>query len=410
VVSFDGKMITTQNMKSENLKHNTITTNYKAATVDPCKVQYTDMNKSDHSMMLLLPLLLLLLISLPDKGASFVVNSSHDAVRARTVGHQTIRTSRVVVQRQVTVEPRDEAGEKDSFPEMISQKLRQTNDLDSILWYLPPVMTVSAFMLYKDTSRAFHQFIDSASGHSFQAADGGQFASELAQNALGGPVTFGISILFGTLVGLTVSTLYTRQQNIHETLVGMSEKFRDLELCVEGFPEPYKLQCKKRINFLCSSTSKSFANGTFMTSASLEERKEESAALTLLLNSLSKEPDAPGMIVGRAFDCMTSINEKRASLISSLSTTFTPPHYINMVLLACSMLFVFLLQTDNTAMQFLLDFQLAIAWALLIGAYSLLGVVIYDLATPFSGIFSNSQDATLMVDSLRVYTDRKDAS
>jgi Protein of unknown function (DUF4239) len=375
------------------------------------------MNKSVCTMMLLLPLLLLLTY-LPDEGTSFVVNY-RDAPTTRIIEQQrTLRISPAhvvqrkgsgIVQRQVTAEPREGGGHgKDSFPEMLSQKQLRQNDLDSILWYLPPVLTVAAFMLYRDTSRAFHQFIDTASGHSFQAADGGQFASDLAQTALGGPVTFGISILFGTLVGLTVSTLYTRQQNVHETMVGMSEKFRDLELCVEGFPEPYKMQCKMIIDDLCSSTSKSLANGTFMTPVSLQERKEEVAALTLLLNNLSKEPDAPGMIVGRAFDCVTSINEKRASLISSLSTTFSPPHYINIILLACSSLFVFLLQTDNTAMQFLLDFQLAIAWALLIGVYSILGVVIYDLATPFSGIFRTSQDANLMVDSLRVYTDRKE--
>ena len=79
-----------------------------------------------------------------------------------------------------------------------------------------------------------------------------------------------------------------------------------------------------------------------------------------------------------------------------------------MILLAGSLLFLFLLQTDNAAMQFLLDFQLAIAWSLLIGVYTLLGAVIYDLATPFSGIFSVSRETTFMVDALRVYTDHED--
>jgi hypothetical protein len=366
------------------------------------------MDKSVLSMKLLLPLLLL--ITLAGRGLSFAphartVTAGHQAIRASSVKTHP-RIGRTIVPRHATLEPLGE--EKDSLPGILSEKLLQ-RDLDSVIWYLPPILTGAAFMLYTSTARSFHRFIDWASGHAFQAADGGQFASELAQSALGGPVTFGISILFGTLVGLTISTLYTRQQNIHETLVSMSEKFRDLELCVEGFPEPYKRQCKTIVDTLCSSISKSFANGTFMTPAALKERKEEIRSLTLQLNSLSKEPDAPGMILGRAFDCVTSVNEKRASLISALSTTFSPAHYVNMVLLAFSMLFVFLLQTDNTAMQFLLDFQLAIAWALLIGVFSILGVVIYDLDTPFSGIFSSARDANLMVDSLRVYTDREDS-
>ena len=58
-----------------------------------------------------------------------------------------------------------------------------------------------------------------------------------------------------------------------------------------------------------------------------------------------------------------------------------------MVAMAITILFVFLLETDQDAVQFLLGFQLSICWALLVGTYSLLAVVIYDLTTPFVGVF-----------------------
>ena len=145
----------------------------------------------------------------------------------------------------------DPLSEQKTEPEdTLAKKVKLVNDLDKFVWYLSPVSAMTAFASYTETSRAFHNFIDSASGHTWQPVDGGEFISELVKTALGGPVTFGISILFGTLVGLTVSSLYSRQQNIHATLVGMTEKFRELELCVEGFPEPYRQKCQASITRL----------------------------------------------------------------------------------------------------------------------------------------------------------------
>lgn len=54
-------------------------------------------------------------------------------------------------------------------------------------------------------------------------------------------------------------------------------------------------------------------------------------------------------------------------------------HYTNMIILASALLFIFLLETDNGTMQYLIDFQLSICWALLVGAYSLLAAVILDM-------------------------------
>jgi hypothetical protein len=74
-----------------------------------------------------------------------------------------------------------------------------------------------------------------------------------------------------------------------------------------------------------------------------------------------------------------------------------------MVILASILLMVFLLETDNAGMQFLVDFQLSICWALLIGTYSLLAAIIFDLTTPFSGMFSSVTVADVDTEALRAY-------
>ena len=265
-------------------------------------------------------------------------------------------------------------------------------EVEKSLWYLPPILSVVAYSSYTQTSRAFHQFIDLVSGNQWQSADGGKLISEMAQTALSGPVTFSISILFGTLVGLTVSTLHSRQRDIHKHLIGISEELRELELYVDGFPEPYKAKCQLYLEHFSKYFIDDLQSGDIRMSAALGEtkagslhRERELSTMTLELNELSQEDYCPQRLVGLAYDSLYRLKGLRVELISSLTSTFSSAHYLNMSILASMLLFIFLLETDNSAMQFLLEFQLSICWGLLVGAYSLLAVVVFDLTTPFTG-------------------------
>eukprot|EP00978_Attheya_sp_CCMP212_P003775 scaffold8023_cov54-Attheya_sp.AAC.3 len=278
---------------------------------------------------------------------------------------------------------------------------KKENDMELIVWCLPLVLAPSAFFLYKDTSRAFHNFIDAASGHNWVAVDGGKYVSDTMHTALSGPVTFSISVLFGTLVGLTISSLYVRQRNVHKSLIGIFEEGRELELYLQEFPEPYNLQCQGLLREMLSKLISNFQFGDMNPRALRKD--QELPALTLKVGDLVKEGTCPGLIVGQAYDSLGRLKRYRLDLISDLTTTFAPAHYWNMCILASILLMVFLLETDNAGMQFLVDFQLSICWALLVGTYSLLAAIIFDLTTPFSGMFSSVTVADVDTEELRAY-------
>lgn len=257
---------------------------------------------------------------------------------------------------------------------------------ETLSWFLlPPFLSAFSFLTYQDVKAVFHDLIDEASGHTWVAADGGKFMAEMVRPVLNGPVTLSISILFGTLVATTVSTLYSRQISLKKTVISAEERVRHINLLVDGLPEPYRAKAKKLLKYYVIKVRRDFADNAVTEETLL---KQEMNALLLLLNRLSKEPDCPGGIVGEVYGALGQMVALRSEFRSSLETVFSPAHYANMVALAGTILFVFLLETDQDAMQYLLGFQLGICWALLIGTYSLLAVVIFDLATPFAGEFS----------------------
>lgn len=224
--------------------------------------------------------------------------------------------------------------------------------------------------------------------------------ADLIRPVLNGPVTLSISVLFGTLVAMTVQTLFNRQITIHKTLVGSVEEVRDLSLFADGFPEPYRGRGQRLLERFVDSSLRDFRERT-ISPESL--RKKETTSLLLVLNALGADATACPAYMGEAYASLQRLKALRCELTSTLQTVFSPAHYVNILTLAGTLLFVFLLETDQDAMQFLVGFQLSICWAMLIGSFTMLGVVIYDLATPFSGVFAVLRGTASDLERVRGY-------
>jgi hypothetical protein len=262
----------------------------------------------------------------------------------------------------------------------------QELDTSMFVWLLPVINMAGAFYLYRDTQLAFHNFMDAASGHLWVNVDGNNYMTEIVKPVLNGPVTLSISILFGTLISMTIQTLYRRQIALHQTLISTVEEVRELQWLVEGFPEPYKTSAHTLLTRFIKGSFQDFSKQRQVTPESL--RTKEMTQMIVLLNELSKTTNSPNIIVCEAYGCVHRLKDRRAEFMSTFQTVFSRAHYVVIGLLAATLLFVFLLESDNDTLQFLLDFQLSICWALLIGSYSMLGVIIYDLSSPFTGIFT----------------------
>lgn len=221
------------------------------------------------------------------------------------------------------------------------------------------------------------------------------FMASLIRPLLNGPVTLSLSILFGTLVAMTIQTLYNRQVNIHKMLVGSVEEMRELSLYLCGFPEPHRRQGRLYLESYLTLNMRAVHENSF-SPVSLRSQSEMGSFL-LMLNAMSGNKGSkddgslvvePPAYLSEVYTSVHRLKVIRSELTSTLFSAFPWFHYANMVILAAALLFVFLLETDQEAMQFLVGFQLSLCWALLIGTYAMLGVVMYDLATPFTGFFS----------------------
>ena len=210
---------------------------------------------------------------------------------------------------------------------------------------------------------------------------------------LNGPVTLSISILFGTLVATTISSLYNRQTQLAQSVVATQEQVIYLALLVDGLPDAtYRARTQQLLSDYVRAVHDDFDQQN-VTADTLSQ--PQLFAIILLLNDYVNDKSAEtNGLVWQIYSGIDTLQGRAADFRSALHATFAPGHYTNMVALAITILFVFLLETDQDAVQFLLGFQLSICWALLVGTYSLLAVVIYDLTTPFVGVFRVMVDQT----------------
>jgi hypothetical protein len=249
-----------------------------------------------------------------------------------------------------------------------------------------------AFILYHDTSQLFHSAIDWASGHNWASADGGKYVAEITKNALTGPVTFSISILFGSLVGLTISTLYNRQTALQRLFVTLHQEGRELQqLLIEFYPEESTIRKEGLVLLECfvHRIDRTLHAPDQSTEAALRKTSELMALTRLVCREVDNKANADAhnaVAQEQIRACIQRLKACRIDLWGAWSNNFSIAHYVNMVVLAFGLLFVFLLQTDNGTMQFLIDFQLSICWALLIGSYALLAAVIWDLRSVASNL------------------------
>ena len=81
---------------------------------------------------------------------------------------------------------------------------------DSKIYFVPIVVGILAYTLFPETQQVFHSTLSTLSL--------GEYSGELSEDIrplINGPVTLTISILFGSLVSMTIGTLYGRQTDIH---------------------------------------------------------------------------------------------------------------------------------------------------------------------------------------------------
>ena len=250
---------------------------------------------------------------------------------------------------------------------------RTTSFLESSAWLLPPSLGTLAFGTYDTTSTVFHSALDQFGPWTKEQAD-------LIAPVLNGPVALSISILFGTLVAMTIQTLYSRQTTMHQLLMGILDQVERLEVHVRYLPDTSK--AKQTLQTDLRSLAQGYVRDVQEGTLSVETIPELEGLLVQCHELLLLTEDEPKTL-SHVYSGLDTLTGLQSDLRSALQTVFSTAHYVNLLVLGCTMLLVFLLQVE----QLDATFQLGLCWGLLVATYSMLGVIIYDLATPFTGIF-----------------------
>lgn len=208
--------------------------------------------------------------------------------------------------------------------------------------------------------------------------------------AINGPFLASITVLFATLTATTIQELYNRQLKLRDNLVYEVDALRTLSLAIASLPDPYRSEA---VMHMVEYVDYFYLDAKTGFRTPVSRRQSGMDQITVLLHRASNESmngsgiSVPGLILGECYRSVAEINTQRVFLVNGLKTTFPPMHYFSLALLATAICFVFFVETDRELLFFLAGFQLRVIWSLLVGVFATMGVVFYDLATPFSGSY-----------------------
>ena len=292
------------------------------------------------------------------------------------------------------------------------------------LQYIPLLMPVLAYSTYEPTAQLFDSLVELISNNNWVAVDGGAYQSSIITPAINGLVVPSMSLLFATLIANTINTLRQRQLQIRTSLNIEANDLRMISVMVDAMPaelyltknhlRQYLIQYATRVisesepglsfdnqklmgsidseinGFLRVLTSMGISQystmyvDTMLPAAgyTIDEARFENVEKELGVSGRQRQissPFLPPYVFGEVYDALTRLRHERSVRLSALQSTYPPLHYAILSLLGCSICLVFLMETNQNVLIFLTAIQLRILWAMLIGTFSSLAVVNYDM-------------------------------
>ncbi|KAL3792998.1 hypothetical protein ACHAW5_009182 [Stephanodiscus triporus] len=306
-------------------------------------------------------------------------------------------------------------------------------EMGVILRYVPFIMPVVAYFTYEPTAKIFNGVVEIISSNTWVAVDGGQYQATIITPAINGLIVPSIALLFATLMSNTINTLRQRQLQIRTNLNTEANDMRMLSTMVDSLPaelrgiknhlREYLIQYASRIvaesqpgltidlqmfigsmdseingflgiwNKLSMSSYSTMYVDTMLPASnySVNQSHFHSYQNQLGITSRQRQTVTPFLspyIFSEVYDALTRLRNERSTRLSALQSTYPALHYVILSLLAGSICAVFLMETNQELLIFLSAIQLRILWSMLVGTFSALAVVNYDMRDPFRGSYN----------------------
>jgi hypothetical protein len=261
----------------------------------------------------------------------------------------------------------------------------------SVIYLVPPLTTFGAFYYFRQTAHFFHSTVHwlahiTDTWLPKTAADI-DLQTQVVTQVVNGPVITSISLLFAALVSTTVSTLHTRQMELYNSFSKQIHELNHLQSLVQHLSPVQVGIVRPQVNALieCILFQESLPEsvtpdwGTHIIDTLLFEVQN-----WILQTPASSSGETT--IVLQTHDTLRTIAETHRNHFCILKKHFPIMHYCTLTLLAMCICASFLIATDQ-ALYVLESIPVRLLWSILVGSFTSLAVVCYDLAAPFAGVY-----------------------
>jgi hypothetical protein len=270
----------------------------------------------------------------------------------------------------------------------------------AMLWTFPMWVAIISFAGFPLVADIFHELVQWGSAGTWYRKTEEQITlqANVVTQVVNGPVITSISVLFATLVSLTISNLYSRQVDIQKSFLLEVQNIRRLQQLLETTPAVLKRAPPAKEYLRQHSDNLLRESRGDLTTFSGDDNPHvfiESTLPALLswshlaISKLSTEASRDSQYVLMQIQDMTySLLQERARRWLALEAMHFPAvHYLTLSLLALSIGISFLVATDQAGFIFLYGLPVKILWSVLAGSLAALGVLCFDLSRPFGGAY-----------------------
>lgn len=262
----------------------------------------------------------------------------------------------------------------------------------TLITLLPFVFTITSFFTFPFTSNLYHNAAEFLSRTNWEAVDGGELQWEILLPPLNGVVMTAISILFANLISTTFVSLRSRQEAVHQSLNTETEDIRGLINLIDFYPENTRELFRSYLRRYIVMVLEELQPSTNIASI----RVKNNYPILDYLNNLhglavskddGEDDTMNPAILQQSYEAVQRIIAGRSDRVTALQSSFPTLHYLTIASLVFAMLLVFLMETDRDLILFLNKFQIRLIWSILIGTFTAIYCIGYDLSQPFVGTY-----------------------
>lgn len=265
------------------------------------------------------------------------------------------------------------------------------------------VLAFTSFHAVQDTYEHMYEMFAKAMGVNFKFVDGGNIQAQMISPTLNGIVLPTASLLFSTMVSNTIGTLRGRIQDIKMCLNKEAADIFKLSTLIDLYPDDgyvnhmtkesvpsLRKQCKQYLRLYTEQLISESQDGYDHDSPDMTSQvqgQELYRTIQYYAAYGSNTASIPTHVLADSLTLIDRLDDNRMSRMTLLRAPYPVLHYMILGVLATAIIFAFLMQTNQDLLQFMNDVQLTLLWTMLVGALSLIGLVIYDLNGPFRGSY-----------------------